>query len=83
MVPVVLRPYSGEILYSWLARTAAVYGVDHSGGSCADPVGRTSHPSRKPWVQVSDRTDQNSCASFTCKRRATPLANEQTLDYYR
>jgi hypothetical protein len=31
MVPVVLRPYSGEILYSWLARTAAVYGVDHSG----------------------------------------------------
>ena len=30
MVPVVLRPYSGEILYSWLARTAAVYGVDHS-----------------------------------------------------
>ena len=28
---VVLRPYSGEILYSWLARTAAVYGVDHSG----------------------------------------------------
>ena len=31
MVPVVLRPYSGEILYSWLARTAAVYGVDYSG----------------------------------------------------
>jgi len=30
MVPVVLRPYFGEILYSWLARTAAVYGVDHS-----------------------------------------------------
>ena len=58
MVPVVLRPYSGEILYSWLARTAAVYGVDDSGllGFQATPWDLLAAPSPETLRRLAEFT---------------------------
>ncbi len=69
MVPVILRPYSGEILYSWLARTTAVYGVDHSGllGFPTTPWDLLAAPAPETLRRLAEftRTPETALADLT------------------
>ncbi len=69
MVPIVLRPYSGEILYSWLARTAAVYGVDHPGllGFPATPWDLLAAPAPETLRRLAEftRMPETALANLT------------------